>query len=93
VACGDEEQCDDRKKRYRRRLKGGKMCETVVLAGQHIDLMVHSEYLPPGRDVHSRKEIKQALQRMLDDAAAADAAEHAGNNEGRVPIGRLRTVR
>ncbi len=52
------------------------MCETVVLGVEHIDLLVHTKNLPPGRDVYTRPEIRQALQRMLDDAAAADAAEH-----------------
>ncbi|OKO73747.1 hypothetical protein AC629_36400 [Bradyrhizobium sp. NAS80.1] len=58
-----------RKARYRQRQRDGKMTAQIEFDSQVVDLLVRTGWLPP-REVHDRREISEAIERMLADAAA-----------------------
>ncbi|MGV7215036.1 hypothetical protein [Bradyrhizobium sp. UFLA05-112] len=57
-----------RKARYRQRQRDGVMTAQIEVGSQVIDLLVRTGWLPP-REVHDRREISEAIARMLRDAA------------------------
>jgi hypothetical protein len=56
----------DRIRRYRERVRRGRMCVTVELGVEHLNSRVRSEWLA-NRDVHTKREIVAALQALIDD--------------------------
>ncbi len=58
----------ERKARYRRRLKQGRMCLGLDVGGAHVEMLCCSHWLPR-RDTYDRQEIKEALQALIDDMA------------------------
>jgi hypothetical protein len=58
-----------RKARYRQRQRDGRMTVTVEIGSEVVDLLVRTGWLPQ-REVHDRREIAEAVTRLLDTAAA-----------------------
>jgi len=57
-----------RKARYRQLVKQGRMCVTIQIGPERVDMLIRYRWLEP-RETYDQCEIAEAVRRLLEDAA------------------------